>query len=416
MLAVATEQHQVQWLRDAANDGEAYSEHRTGSGTGESADIPGWAVLGGFLRDRQPRPSGVLSWPGSVPRRCANPLSTPGSGCESATALVSVQNPAGGITAQRVVLTTNVFPSLLRRNRLHTIPVYDHVLGTQPLGRCPTGSHRVGRREGISDSGNQFHYYRLSADNRILWGGYDAAYYYGRRWIRTAKTGPSHSERSRVTSSHLPATRRRRFSHRWSGPIDTNTRFCAHWGRPPVAVSPTSTGSPAWGRRSPVRRRRVSVDLLDGQSAPSGPGWRWCDANRRSVCPSRWPASGSRPPDGRWTGPDHHGGRRNVLLRTLDRMGLGSTPEVPGNMRLADRVGRESQEEKQSWRHTQRRTAAGPGRLDHVAQRCLHPHAAGGRQPRPAPRGEAVWATGTDNQGADRADVQKDGNLRDLCR
>lgn len=28
-----------------------------------------------------------------------------------------------------------------------------------------------------------------------------------------------------------------------------------------------------------------------------------------------------------------------------------------------------------------------------------------------AARGEAVWATGTDNQGADRADVQKDGNF-----
>ena len=34
-------------------------------------------------------------------------------------------------------------------------------------------------RQGIGDGGNQFHYYRLSADNRILWGGYDAIYHYG---------------------------------------------------------------------------------------------------------------------------------------------------------------------------------------------------------------------------------------------
>ena len=31
-------------------------------------------------------------------------------------------------------------------------------------------------RQGIGDSGNQFHYYRLTPDNRILWGGYDAVY------------------------------------------------------------------------------------------------------------------------------------------------------------------------------------------------------------------------------------------------
>ena len=35
------------------------------------------------------------------------------------------------------------------------------------------------RRQGLSDITNQFHYYRLTADNRILWGGYDAIYYWG---------------------------------------------------------------------------------------------------------------------------------------------------------------------------------------------------------------------------------------------
>lgn len=67
------------------------------------------------------------------------------------------------------MLATNVFPSLLRRNRLHTIPVYDHVLGTEPLTAEQLA--RVGwrDRQGMTDPGNQFHYYRLSKDNRILW-------------------------------------------------------------------------------------------------------------------------------------------------------------------------------------------------------------------------------------------------------
>ena len=34
---------------------------------------------------------------------------------------------------------------------------------------------------GLSDAGNQFHYFRLTADDRILWGGYDAVHYFGSR-------------------------------------------------------------------------------------------------------------------------------------------------------------------------------------------------------------------------------------------
>ena len=37
------------------------------------------------------------------------------------------------------------------------------------------------RRQGLSDANNQFHYFRLTADDRILWGGYDAIHYFGSR-------------------------------------------------------------------------------------------------------------------------------------------------------------------------------------------------------------------------------------------
>src|SRR5699024_10836090 len=39
----------------------------------------------------------------------------------------------GDVTADRVALCTNVFPSLLKRYRFHTVPVYDYVLMTEPL-------------------------------------------------------------------------------------------------------------------------------------------------------------------------------------------------------------------------------------------------------------------------------------------
>ena len=46
---------------------------------------------------------------------------------------VQVETARAVVTADHVVLATNVFPSLLRRNRLMTVPVYDYVLMTEPL-------------------------------------------------------------------------------------------------------------------------------------------------------------------------------------------------------------------------------------------------------------------------------------------
>ena len=87
----------------------------------------------------------------------------------------------GVVRAARVVLATNAFRPLLRRLRLHTVPVYDYVLMTEPLSADQLAAIGWRNRQGIGDTANQFHYYRLTADNRILWGGYDAIYHYGRQ-------------------------------------------------------------------------------------------------------------------------------------------------------------------------------------------------------------------------------------------
>ncbi len=72
--------------------------------------------------------------------------------------------------ADRVILATNGFPSLLKRYRYHTVPVYDYALMTEPLTDTQLAEIGWDSRQGISDMSNQFHYYRLSKDNRILWG------------------------------------------------------------------------------------------------------------------------------------------------------------------------------------------------------------------------------------------------------
>ena len=86
---------------------------------------------------------------------------------------------AFSLRARRVVLGTNAFPSPLRRLRPFVVPVWDHVLATEPLTDRQWDDLGWTGGYGISDAGNQFHYYRTTGDRRIVWGGYDALYYYG---------------------------------------------------------------------------------------------------------------------------------------------------------------------------------------------------------------------------------------------
>src|SRR6185312_1956518 len=129
---------------------------------------------------------------------------------------LDVRTDAGYVVrADRVALGTNAFPSLVRRVRLHTVPVYDYALMTEPLS--PEQLDAIGwrHRQGLDDMTNQFHYFRMTRDDRILWGGYDAIYHFGRH-VR-----PSYDQRpetfdllARQFFTTFPQLEGLRFSHR----------------------------------------------------------------------------------------------------------------------------------------------------------------------------------------------------------
>ena len=139
--------------------------------------------------------------------------------------------PGGRVDAARVILATNVFPSLLKRYRLHTLPVYDYALMTEPLNAEQLAAIGWQNRQGLADPANQFHYYRPTRDGRILFGGYDAVYHYGRRVDPRYENRP---EAWRRLASHFfttfPQLEGLRFSHQWAGAIDTSTQFTAFFG------------------------------------------------------------------------------------------------------------------------------------------------------------------------------------------
>ena len=175
---------------------------------------------------------------------------------------------------------------------------------TEPLTDGQLDSIGWTNRQGLGDSANQFHYFRLTADNRILWGGYDAVYPYGGRVRAEYDDRPeTYAKLAGHFFTCFPQLEGVRFTHAWGGAIDTCSRFSAffgtaHRGRVAYAAGYTGLGV----GRDPVRRR--------GDARPARGGahradrrWRWSAGSRCPSRPSRSPGRASRSPSGRWPGP-----------------------------------------------------------------------------------------------------------------
>jgi glycine/D-amino acid oxidase-like deaminating enzyme len=234
-----------------------------------------------------------------------------------------VQTAAGQVHAQSVALATNVFPSLLKRNRLMTVPVYDYVLMTEPLSTAQLGDIGWTNRQGLADLANQFHYYRLSADNRILFGGYDAIYHYGRR------VNPAYENRPETfakLASHFfttfPQLEGLNFTHRWAGAIDTSTRFCAFYGTARAGKIAYAAGFTGLGVAATRFAGDVMLDLLAGEKTERT---ELRMVRERPLPFPPEPAAALGINVTRWSldRADHRQGRRNLILKGLDAVGLG---------------------------------------------------------------------------------------------
>jgi len=233
----------------------------------------------------------------------------------------------GSVRARRVALCTNGFPPLLRRLRSFVVPVYDYALMTEPLSAQQRASIGWARRQGLADAANQFHYYRLTADDRILWGGYDAVYHFRNAVSHELDQRPdTFVTLVRNFFATFPQLQGLQFSHRWGGVIDTCSRFSQFWGtafdgRVAYVVGYTGLGVGATrfggqvvldlldGARDPDAVERTGLAMVRSKPLPFPPEplrYGVIELTRRSIAAA-----------------DARAGQRNLWLRTLDRFGLG---------------------------------------------------------------------------------------------
>ncbi len=231
----------------------------------------------------------------------------------------------GTIRCERILMGTNAFRSLLSPIRKSIIPVWDYQLGTEPLSPAQLAEIRWGEsRHSICNNANMFHYYRMTQDNRITWGGGGSVcYYYGSRTDQGVADDRGRFEcLSKEFFETFPQLEGLRFSHRWSGIIASSTRFCmvpgvAYDGRVSWAVGYTGLGVGATRFGA-----RIGLELL---------GYQPSDIVDMQFVRNKvlnWP-----PEPLRWAGvtltrhamskADANGGKRGPWLRLLDRLHLG---------------------------------------------------------------------------------------------
>ena len=228
----------------------------------------------------------------------------------------------GKVRCARAVLATNADRPLLKRVNQYMVPVYDYCMVTEPLSPEQLASIGWKNRQGLSDITNQFHYYRLTDDNRILWGGYDAIYYWG---SKTSVELESRPETWAKLAEHFfeafPQLGDVLFTNVWGGAIDTSTRFSVFFGMAMQNRIAYAVGYTGLGVGASRFAASTMIDLLDDRNSIA----TRTDFVRSKPLPF--------PPEPfrylgiqatRWSMErEDQTGKRNAWLRTLDRLGLG---------------------------------------------------------------------------------------------
>jgi glycine/D-amino acid oxidase-like deaminating enzyme len=242
---------------------------------------------------------------------------------ERASKGIIVHTPYGTVYAQKVALATNIYRSLIRRAKKYVVPVYDFQLVTEPL--TPEQMESIGwkDREGLSEAGNQFHYYRLTKDNEILWGGYDAIYNFrGKVRHEYETSAETYAHLAQAFLETFPQLQGIKFTHGWGGAIDTCSRFTQFWGKAHRGKVAYVMGYTGLGVGASRFGAQVMLDLLDGEDNER----TRLKMVRRKPLPfppepfkfifirlTQWSLNRS----------DQNQGKRNLWLKFLDFFGLG---------------------------------------------------------------------------------------------
>ncbi len=145
---------------------------------------------------------------------------------------VVATTPHARVHADTAVLATNAWAHRFPLARRSSLPLYTYVVVTEPLDDAQWDAIGWQGRQGVEDARNLVHYFRPTADGRILWGGTDVVYRYGGPISpRRDRHEPIRRRLEREFLATFPQLGQVRFTHHWGGPIAVSSRLVPRIGR-----------------------------------------------------------------------------------------------------------------------------------------------------------------------------------------
>ena len=126
--------------------------------------------------------------------------------------------PNGKVTAKKVIFATNAYSHLLPQLKRKQVPVFTHMIVTEPLTQAQLEPIGWINRQGIEDARNLVHYFRLTIDNRLVMGGSDVSLAYG-GGMEHDLNQETFADLERDTIWLFPHLKGIKITHRWGGPV-----------------------------------------------------------------------------------------------------------------------------------------------------------------------------------------------------
>ena len=244
-------------------------------------------------------------------------------GLEPSGAGIRVRTARGSVRARRAVLATNAWshrlaPKLGRR----FLPLYDYVIASEPLTAMRWEAIGWRRRRGVTDGRTFFNYSRPTRDGRIVWGTSEARYFKGDTVAPECDRSAEHEAALRASfRRHFPQLGEVEFPYAWGGPIASTTRFTPFFGALEGGRIVYGLGYTGHG----VGTTRVAGRIL-AHLALSRPS-ELLDLALVRKAPLPFPPRALRPWAVERVTRDLRkldaGGSPSLLLRLLDRIGIG---------------------------------------------------------------------------------------------
>ncbi|MBO8202786.1 FAD-dependent oxidoreductase [Streptomyces smyrnaeus] len=145
-----------------------------------------------------------------------------------------VVTPGGTITADKVIVAANARQFTFQQFRNKTVPLWSYAMVSEPLTDEQLGRIAWAGREGMVEAKTFLTCARFTADNRLLWAGGPAFYFWGRD-MRRRRMNDQRAYRALLQEfgRFFPMWRDLRFTYTYGGVMDITRDYAPHFGALP---------------------------------------------------------------------------------------------------------------------------------------------------------------------------------------